>query len=532
MIRSGYTEPEVRMRDMLLDNGFYSFVMHPKDITGKPDFYFPEQKAAIFFDGCFWHGCRDCYKAPETNRKFWSSKITANIKRDRAVDRRLKSEGISVVRVREHELHNNPSRVLVRLRSIAVQKRKPKVLDLFAGAGGFSEGFVSAGCDMVAHIEMDRDACDTIRTRMMYHSLRKAGKLGEYKKYLLGKIDRETLIHQNGLRKEFDSVIQAKISRENYRDLIKEVRKRLGGEKLDVIIGGPPCQAYSHIGRSSDKGHMKRDQRKFLYEHYVEFLRALRPNIFVFENVPGLVSAGKGVYLRDMRRLMKKAGYTTDYNILNAADFGVPQERKRVILIGWRKSSGMQEYPLFRAIQRTYKVGDFFDDLPKLKAGEGETRTAHKSRSALLRTLGITSRELPLLLDHVARPQSKRDLEIYRIAVRKKNGGENTRYDELPTRLKTYKNETSFLDRFKVVDASGRASHTVIAHIAKDGHYYIHPDLKQNRALTVREAARLQTFSDNFVFEGTRTSKFRQIGNAVPPMLSKIVADELIRHLS
>jgi DNA (cytosine-5)-methyltransferase 1 len=137
-----------------------------------------------------------------------------------------------------------------------------------------------------------------------------------------------------------------------------------------------------------------------------------------------------------------------------------------------------------------------------------------------------------VLLDHVARPQSKRDLEIYKIAVKKKNRGINLRYYELPAGLKTHKNETAFLDRFKVVDASGRASHTVIAHIAKDGHYYIHPDIRQNRALTVREAARLQTFPDNFVFEGTRTSQFRQIGNAVPPMLSRIIADELLRRLS
>lgn len=425
----------------------------------------------------------------------------------------------------------NGSQLRPQVDNVVTEKRTLKVLDLFAGAGGFSEGFIAAGCDMIAHVEMDKYACETIRTRMIYHALKKAGRLDEYKKYLIGKKDRDTLMRENGLQKEADSVIQAKISRENYQDLIADVRKKLGGEKLDIIIGGPPCQAYSHIGRSSDKKHMKRDQRKFLYEHYVEFLKAFRPNIFIFENVPGLLSAGKGVYLRDMRRLMKNAGYATDYTILNAADFGVPQERKRVILIGWREESGMSGYPLFRPVDRTYIVDDFLKDLPVLRAGDGTTRVARRKSSALLRTLGITNPDIPLLLDHVARPQSKRDLEIYRIAVRQKNKGKNTRYNELPARLKTHKNETGFLDRFKVVNASGRASHTIIAHIAKDGHYYIHPDIKQNRALTVREAARIQTFPDDFLFEGTRTAQFRQIGNAVPPMLSKIIADEVTRHL-
>lgn len=531
MIRSGYTEPEMRMRDMLSDNGFRPFVMHPKDVPGRPDFYFPEHRAAVFLDGCFWHGCKECYQTPATRTQFWSAKIAANLSRDRSVDRQLRTDGISSFRVKEHELRHDPSRVLSRLSSLAPPKRSPKVLDLFAGAGGFSEGFASAGCDIVAHIEMDKAACDTLRTRMMYHALRKAGKLREYKKYVLGKIDRETLVRENDLQKEYDSVIHAKISQTNYRDLIREVRRRLNGEKLDVIIGGPPCQAYSHIGRSSDKKRMKRDQRKFLYEYYVAFLRALRPSVFVFENVPGLLSAGRGMYLRDMRRLMKRAGYSTDYRILNAADFGVPQERKRVFLIGWRKDAGIDEYPSFQAVERSYGVKDFLDDLPPLKPGEGVSRLRYKGRSSLLRRLGITSRSFSLVLDHLARPQSARDLEIYRIAVKIKNRGKNLRYNELPPRLKTYKNTTSFLDRFRVVDISGRASHTVIAHIANDGHYYIHPDLKQNRALTVREAARLQTFPDDFVFEGTRSAQFRQIGNAVPPMLSKLIARELLRHL-
>lgn len=531
MIRSSFTEPEKKLRDMLIDNGFYTFVMHPKSVPGKPDFYFPDHSVAIFLDGCFWHGCRKCYRAPGSNTKFWSEKVSRNMARDRSVDRQLRSRGIKVLRIKEHELATGASAICLKVRKLMGQKTKPRVLDLFAGAGGFSEGFVSSGCEMVAHIEMDKDACETIRTRMIYHALRRTGKLSEYRKYANGKKSREAVVEENGLHKEVESVIQAQISEGNRAALINEVRRRLNGEELDLIIGGPPCQAYSHIGRSSDRRKMKRDPRKFLYEHYVEFINAFKPKMFVFENVPGLLSAGKGSYLADMRRLMKKAGYNTDFRLLNAADYGVPQNRKRVILIGWRDGSGLESYPDFKTIERTYAVADFLSDLPKLKAGRGSERTPRIKSSALLRRLDIESADMPVILDHVARPQSARDLEIYKIAVRKKNSGKNLRYYELPKKLKSYKNEGSFLDRFKVVDASARASHTVIAHIAKDGHYYIHPDIRQNRALTVREAARLQTFPDNFIFEGTRSSKYRQIGNAVPPMLAKTIADELLRRL-
>lgn len=407
-------------------------------------------------------------------------------------------------------------------------KNDLNILDLFAGAGGLSEGFIAAGCNIVSHIEMDKEACETIRTRMIYHSLLKKGKISEYKKYMLGLIDRDLLIKRNSLEKDYDSVIQAEISSKNCQQLIALVRKRLGGNSLDMIIGGPPCQAYSHIGRALDKNKMKRDPRKFLYRYYVDFLKEFQPKLFVFENVPGLLSAGKGSYLRNMRRLMKKAGYITDYKVLNAADFGIPQNRKRVILIGWRADMRLKEYPEFLPIKRAYGVSDFLSDLPNLKAGEGVNAVPFHSDSKLLKKLSISNKQLPVLLDHVARAQSSRDLEIYKIAVQKKNAGSRLRYSELPQRLKTHKNETAFPDRFKVVNEKDQDSHTIIAHISKDGHYYIHPDIKQNRALTVREAARIQTFPDDFIFEGTRSDKFRQIGNAVPPMLSRLIANVLI----
>lgn len=407
----------------------------------------------------------------------------------------------------------------------------PKVLDLFAGAGGLSEGFIRAGCKIVGHIEMDKNACDTLITRMVYHALLKKGKLDEYRNYVLGKVTRDALIEKYGLQKERDSVICSKIKEDNYKELIEQIKTRLDGEDLDMIVGGPPCQAYSYIGRARDGHGMRNDDRNFLYKYYVEFLKALKPKIFVFENVPGLKSAGKGKYLRDMQRLMKKAGYETDYRILNAVSFGVPQNRKRIILVGWSKDSSLKHYPNFPEVKRKYVVKDFLAGLPNIQAGkEMKTKTFLK-KNTILQNLGIVNPKFGLLMDHTARPNTKQDLEIYKRAVLAKQKGENIKYNQLPGRLKTHKNEKGFLDRFKVVDSNAKGSHTVVAHIAKDGHFYIHPDPTQNRSLTVREAARLQTFPDNYKFEGERGPRFTQIGNAVPPMFSTILAKELKKYL-
>jgi len=530
-IRSKNTRPEIRLKEILISHGLGDFIMQPKDVQGHPDFYFPDRKSALFVDGCFWHGCKQCYKEPETNKKFWCKKIKSNINRDKMVNKKLFKLGVSVIRLSEHELKQNESLVLKKIKNKLPVDHRPKVLDVFAGAGGLSEGFIKSGCEIIGHIEMEKNSCNTLITRMIYHALIKRGRLDEYKNYVQGKITRDELINKYGLQKERDSVICSNINRDNYNRLIDQIKERLGGQSLDMIVGGPPCQAYSYIGRARDDNNMRRDKRNFLYRYYVEFLKAFKPKIFVFENVPGLVSAGKGRYLKDMRSLMKKAGYTTDYKILNAADFGVPQNRKRVILVGWRKNSGLKEYPVFPNIERDYLVKDFFAGLPKVMAAESRKIRKFSVRNKLLEKLDILNPDFGLLTDHIARPNTKQDLEIYRLAVRAKKKGKNLKYNQLPIRLKTHDNENGFLDRFKVVDAGAKGSHTVVAHISKDGHFYIHPDIRQNRSLTVREAARLQTFPDDYKFEGERGPRFKQIGNAVPPMLSRVIAGVLIKYL-
>jgi DNA (cytosine-5)-methyltransferase 1 len=228
---------------------------------------------------------------------------------------------------------------------------------------------------------------------------------------------------------------------------------------------------------------------------------------------------------------MRKAGYEVDYKIINTAKFGVPQRRKRVIIIGWNKESKLENYPEFKEVERNYLVKDFLCTLPKLNAGKQIKSCEYNEKSELLTKLGIFNPEVNVLEAHECRPNTERDLEIYRTAVMTLAKGSNLKYDELPEELKTHKNQKSFLDRFKVVDYNSPASQTVVAHISKDGHYYIHPDLKQNRSLSIREAARLQTFPDDFKFEGSRTSQFRQIGNAVPPMLSNIIASKIIKYI-
>lgn len=407
-------------------------------------------------------------------------------------------------------------------------------LDLFAGAGGLSEGFIRAGFNPIAHVEMDPAACFTLRTRMAYHWLNKHGKEKEYVKYLNRCINRSDLYEQVP-EAVIESVINAEISKAMLPSIFCQIDDLLGNQKLDLIIGGPPCQAYSLVGRARCPDKMKGDQRNYLYVLYAEFLKKYKPKYFVFENVTGLLSAKDedgNSYLKQMRNLFRVCDYKTEFKTLSAKDYGVPQNRKRVILVGKKgKSTGF--YPELEKHGSDVLVKEIFSDMPSLTAGEGDAGpcSLRPYNGSWLYDAGIRDDNLPVTW-HQARPNRKQDLEIYRIAVELWNEKKvRLNYNTLPERLKTHNHRTSFLDRFKIV-VGDSPSHTVVAHIAKDGHYYIHPDIKQNRSLTPREAARLQTFPDDYYFESRngvpcRTPAFCQIGNAVPVLLAQKIAEKL-----
>ena len=410
-----------------------------------------------------------------------------------------------------------------------------KFLNLFAGGGGLSEGFIQAGFEPVAHVESERSACFTLNTRMAYHWMKSHDSLEPYVKYLNGDIRRQEF-YQHVPEKVIKSVINNRIGDETLPIIFREVDDLLNNSKLDLIVGGPPCQAYSLVGRSRDKLKMKYDERNYLYRHYARFLEKYRPTYFVFENVVGLLSArdseGRS-HLETMRGLFSEHGYETEYKILSANEYGVLQSRKRVFLVGHiGKSEGF--YPEPREWLPETNVEEIFLDLPDIAAGGGHPGPCiiRPGNGEWLTDAGIRNSDVPVTW-HQARPQTDRDLEIYRIAVGLWNSEKSRlKYNHLPERLKTHNNVESFCDRFKVVASNLRYSHTVVAHIAKDGHYYIHPDLEQNRSITPREAARLQTFPDDYYFEsatGTpaRTPAFQQVGNAVPVLLARKIAERL-----
>ena len=412
---------------------------------------------------------------------------------------------------------------------------KLNYLDLFAGAGGLSEGFIRAGFNPIAHVEMDPAACYTLRTRMAYHHLKANNNLEQYANYLKGAIKREEF-YGSVPDEVTESVVNAEIGEKTLPDIFRRVDQFLGDRKLDLIIGGPPCQAYSLVGRSRSPSRMKGDKRNYLYIFYAEFLKKYQPLYFVFENVTGLLSAKDeedNSYFDDMRRLFSKCGYETGYGTLLASDYGVPQKRKRVVLVGKRgKSTGF--YPMPDKCESDVTVKKFFSDLPSLTAGSGSPGPCNvgSREESVLYEVGIQNGDKLPVTFHQARPHNERDLEIYRIAVKLWNEEKvRLNYNTLPDRLKTHRHRNSFFDRFRVVDQNS-PSHTVVAHIAKDGHYYIHPDIKQNRSITPREAARLQTFPDDYYFESSsgkpcRTPAYCQIGNAVPVLLSQKIAKKL-----
>lgn len=235
-----------------------------------------------------------------------------------------------------------------------VMKKRYLALDMFSGGGGITEGFVRQGFDFAAHIEMNRQAADTLETRLCYHDLIRSNNSDIYAEYYQGTINREEFfLRAKDSGAGNNSVMNCEINNDTESQIIDSIKKDLfehhdGRTRVDVVVGGPPCQAYSLVGRGRDKNGMRDDPRNYLYKHYVNFLKAFQPEIFVFENVPGIISAKGGVIFPDFISGCESAGYHVDpgHRIINASKFGVLQNRNRIIIIGWK--DGMNcSYPEF-----------------------------------------------------------------------------------------------------------------------------------------------------------------------------------------
>ncbi len=384
---------------------------------------------------------------------------------------------------------------------------------------------------------MNKEASLTLETRAAYHYLKNKNKIDIYNSYLKGEISRIDLL-KNIPQSILKSVINKEISDSTIEEIFEQIDERITGTEktVDLIIGGPPCQAYSLVGRARDPNGMKEDPRNHLYLQYVKFLKKYKPKMFVFENVPGIYSANNSTQMSKIEQAINDAGYKIGHNkILNSKNFNVLQDRKRVIIIGWLKELDLN-IPPFKEIEVSEKRGFklLYDDLPKLQNGEGHlgplSYISSDFNDYLVKSKIRTSDE-NFVTQHIARPNNENDLEIYRVAVNLLlKDGKKLNYKDLPERLKRHKNENAFLNRFNVVPPEN-LSQTVVAHIAMDGHYYIHPDISQNRSISVREAARIQSFPDNFYFEGSRTSAFKQIGNAVPPLMAEGIASVIKKIL-
>ncbi|MDQ7982669.1 MAG: DNA cytosine methyltransferase [Spiroplasma sp.] len=399
------------------------------------------------------------------------------------------------------------------------------IIDIFAGAGGLSEGFRNNNFNFILHAEMNKNACDTLKTREAYYYLKSVNKLDIYKAYLLGEIDKQVFydkIPQSYLSKIFN----IEISEDTINFLYKVIDEKLNGKKLNGIVGGPPCQAFSTIGRHMNESKKNTDKRVYLYQYYFKLLERYEPDFFVFENVKGLLSFKDGkdeLLLPKIESLFKSIGYKIYRKVINSSEYGVPQNRERLFIVGFKKEINNKDFfdELTKFKENSVTIRELFNDLPFITAGQVLNQYNVNTPSFFVKKY-IRKNDLPLTWN-IARPHNQKDLKIYKIVANAKINNIFIKYYDLPKELQSHKNKNSFIDRFKSIKYDGY-SHTIVSHISKDGHYYIHPDSKQNRSLSVREAARIQTFTDDFYFEGSRTDVFIQIGNAVPPLLAKKLA--------
>jgi DNA (cytosine-5)-methyltransferase 1 len=413
------------------------------------------------------------------------------------------------------------------------QKRNsPTVIDLFCGAGGMSSGFVRAGFQPVLAVDSDETAA---RTYSLNHP---------------------ELPSENVLVADIRTLT------------LREIQKLIGRSAPDVLVGSPPCQGYSLTGKRSKIGrgasefhsvaggrnsrennqktdyHTAGDERNYLFEFMVDLAIELRPRLFLMENVPGMKSArmGRTSFFDAAKRQLESGGYQTATWELNASAFGVPQDRKRLFLVASRlrdlparpeeeygdiSSRVFDEYALPPITFKEATIG-----LPPLKpdSGEAVSRNLHESgdTSEFRRYLGkfqiMDSPEL--VFNHKARYQNERDLELYELL----EPGENSVHAvERHGRrdLMRYRQD-AFDDKYLKLRGD-RPCRTIVAHLAKDGNGFIHPE--QVRSITVREAARIQSFDDSYMFCGAPRDQWVQVGNAVPPLLAEAIARSFLAIL-
>ena len=334
-------------------------------------------------------------------------------------------------------------------------------IDLFAGAGGLSEGFIQSGYRPIAHVEMNEYAAKTIETRIAYYYLKENGNLDSYYQYERNEISREQLLALVP-DEEVKTVINKEMSESTIKGIFQTIDTIIDEkeiEQVDVIIGGPPCQAYSLVGRAQSSHMlvpMEEDPRNELYKMYVQFLNKYKPRMFVFENVAGIKTARGGQAFKNLQKYMRKVGYEIDFHELNAYDFGVLQSRKRVIIVGWLKGTGY-EYPSFDIVHSDAEVWDLLIDLPSLMPGESmniHTMVDMRRVKKYVKENGIRVKS-DILTGHVARPHTAQDIEIYKRTIDlwfEDSKHKRLKYNDLPEELKTHRNRTSFVDRFKVVE--------------------------------------------------------------------------------
>ncbi|MDX6768180.1 MAG: DNA cytosine methyltransferase [Elusimicrobiota bacterium] len=400
--------------------------------------------------------------------------------------------------------------------------RRLNYVDLFAGCGGLSEGLEQSGAfNLLAAVEWNKAARDTFVERLK-------------SRWGYGDAERRTLWYDiQKTDKLFSGWNEAPYGRSDGLNAV------VGNKtKVHAVVGGPPCQAYSLAGRIRDEHGMSRDYRNYLFESYVRVVERLKPDFFIFENVEGMLSARPGgiPIIKRVTEAFRSVGYAISADLRGEAlfelsEFGVPQRRRRVIIIGLSEHFGSEKHrreiisdfyatKLFSQRKKhAATVHQAIADLPGFRPLPGP----HKADSHV--PLGVCK-----IVNHEPRYHNPRDIEIFKELASDVARG-SKKYPDIESLHRLYTSRTgksSSVHKYYVLRWN-EPSNAIVAHLHKDGLRHIHPDYKQARSITVREAARLQTFEDNFVFKGGQGEQYKMIGNAVPPVFAKVLGEALAR---